>query len=217
MDLLHTALDIVLHLDRHVSALLAMYHAWFYAILFVVIFAETGFVVTPFLPGDSLLFAVGALTAIDSSGTLRLPVLLLLLIVAAVLGNTLNYQIGRWIGVHAFSGRYRLLKVEYLRRTEAFFQRHGGMAVVLSRFMPIVRTFAPFVAGIGRMNWGRFQLYNIAGGASWVLVMTLAGFLFGNVPLVKNNFGLVTIAIILASVTPLLWVMWRDRRAVAQS
>jgi membrane-associated protein len=215
MELLTPLIDIVLHLDHHVSALLADYHMWFYGILFVVIFAETGFVVTPFLPGDSLLFAVGALTAIDDSGTLRLPVLLLMLVAAAVLGNTLNYQIGRWIGVHAFSGRYRLLKVEYLRRTEAFFQRHGGMAVVLSRFVPIVRTFAPFVAGVGRMNWARFQGYNITGGASWVLLMTVAGYLFGNVPLVKNNFGLVTIAIILLSLVPLVWVVWRDRRAAA--
>src|SRR3954465_4359929 len=124
MELLSALLDIVLHLDKHVSALLATYHVWFYAILFVVIFAETGFVVTPFLPGDSLLFAVGALTAIDSGGTLHLPLLLILLGGAAVRGNTLNYQIGRWIGVHAFSGRYRLLKVDYLRRTEGFFQRH---------------------------------------------------------------------------------------------
>ena len=215
MELLAPLIDIVLHLDHHVSALLADYHMWFYGILFVVIFAETGFVVTPFLPGDSLLFAVGALTAIDDSGTLHLPVLLLMLVAAAVLGNTLNYQIGRWIGVHAFSGRYRLLKVEYLRRTEAFFRRHGGMAVVLSRFVPIVRTFAPFVAGVGRMNWARFQGYNITGGASWVLLMTVAGYLFGNVPLVKNNFGLVTIAIILMSLVPLAWVVWRDRRAAA--
>jgi membrane-associated protein len=215
MQLLTSLIDIVLHLDHHVSALLATYHLWFYAILFVVIFAETGFVVTPFLPGDSLLFAVGALTAIDSSGTLHLPALLIMLVLAAVLGNTLNYQIGRWIGVHAFSGRYRLLKVDYLRRTEAFFQRHGGMAVVLSRFVPIVRTFAPFVAGVGRMNWARFQGYNFAGGASWVLLMTVAGYLFGNVPLVKNNFGLVTIAIILLSLVPLVWVFWRDRRLAA--
>jgi len=213
MEILSSLIDIVLHLDHHVSALLADYHTWFYGILFAVIFAETGFVVTPFLPGDSLLFAVGALTAIDDSGTLHLPVLLVMLVAAAVLGNTLNYQIGRWIGVHGFSGRYRLLKVDYLRRTESFFQRHGGMAVVLSRFVPIVRTFAPFVAGVGRMSWARFQGYNIAGGASWVVLMTVAGFLFGNVPLVKNNFGLVTIAIILLSLLPLVWVVWRDRRA----
>ena len=213
--MLASLLDIVLHLDHHVSALLASYHLWFYGILFVIIFAETGFVVTPFLPGDSLLFAVGALTAIDDSGTLHLPLLLLLLVTAAVLGNTLNYQLGRWIGMRAFSGRYRLLKIEYLQRTEGFFQRHGGMAVVLSRFVPIVRTFAPFVAGVGRMNWARFQSYNIFGGLSWVLLMTVAGFLFGNVPFVKSHFGLVTIAIILLSLLPLLWVVWRDQRELA--
>ena len=215
MEFIAPLIDLVLHLDRHVSALLATYHLWFYGILFVVIFAETGFVVTPFLPGDSLLFAVGALTAIDTSGTLRLPVLLLLVIAAAVLGNTLNYQIGRWIGVHAFEGDRRFLKKDYLLRTEAFFQRHGGMAVVLARFVPIVRTFAPFVAGVGRMNWARFQGYNLVGGASWVLLMTLAGYLFGNVPMVKNNFGLVTLVIILVSLLPLAWVLWRDRRATA--
>jgi membrane-associated protein len=215
MEFIAPLIDIVLHLDRHVSVLLATYHLWFYAILFVVIFAETGFVVTPFLPGDSLLFAVGALTAIDTSGTLQLPVLILLVIAAAVLGNTVNYQIGRWIGVQAFSADSRILKKEYLLRTEAFFQRHGGMAVVLSRFVPIVRTFAPFVAGVGKMNWARFQGYNIVGGAAWVLLMTLAGYLFGNVPMVKNNFGLVTIGIILVSLLPLAWVVWRDRRATA--
>jgi membrane-associated protein len=217
MVLLTSLLDIVLHLDHHVSALLASYHLWFYGILFVIIFAETGFVVTPFLPGDSLLFAVGALTAIDDSGTLHLPLLLLLLVTAAVLGNTLNYQLGRWTGMRAFSGRYRLLKIEYLQRTEGFFQRHGGMAVVLSRFVPIVRTFAPFVAGVGRMNWARFQVYNIFGGLSWVLLMTVAGFLFGNVPFVKSHFGLVTIAIILLSLLPLIWVVWRDQRELARS
>jgi membrane-associated protein len=132
-----------------------------------------------------------------------------------VLGNTVNYQIGRWIGVQAFSADSRILKKEYLLRTEAFFQRHGGMAVVLSRFVPIVRTFAPFVAGVGKMNWARFQGYNIVGGVAWVLLMTVAGYLFGNVPMVKNNFGLVTIGIILVSLLPLAWVVWRDRRATA--
>jgi membrane-associated protein len=213
MELLRSLVDLVLHLDRHLITLLADYHVWIYAILFFVVFAETGFVVTPFLPGDSLLFATGALTAVDTSGTLRLPLLLVLLCAAAILGNTLNYSIGRALGARAFSGRYRFFKQEYLRRTEAFFARHGGMAVVLSRFVPIVRTFAPFVAGIGRMNWLRFQGYNLTGGISWVTLMTVAGYLFGNLPFVKANFGLVTIAIIIASVLPLLWVMWRDRGA----
>jgi membrane-associated protein len=211
MELLHSLIDLILHLDRHLISLLAEYHVWIYAILFFVIFAETGFVVTPFLPGDSLLFATGALTAVDTSGTLKLPLLLILLIVAAIAGNTANYSLGRQLGTHAFSGRYRFFRQEHLRRTEAFFERHGGMAVVLSRFVPIVRTFAPFVAGIGRMNWLRFQAYNLAGGICWVSLMTVAGYLFGNLSFVKTNFGLVTIAIIVASLLPLLWVMWCDR------
>jgi membrane-associated protein len=210
MELLHGFIDLVLHLDRHLIALLADYGVWFYGILFVVIFAETGLVVTPFLPGDSLLFAVGALTAVDTSGTLHLWLLLALLIVAAVLGNTVNYHVGRYIGAAAFSGRYRFFRREYLLQTQDFFARHGGMAVVLSRYMPIVRTFAPFVAGVGRMHWGRFQTYNIVGGASWVLIMTVAGYLFGNLPVVRDNFGLVTIGIIVASLLPLAYVTLRD-------
>src|SRR5579872_966772 len=146
-------IDLVLHLDRHLVELLARYDLWIYAILFAVIFCETGLVVTPFLPGDSLLFAVGALAAVDTTGELSAPFAFVLLATAAVLGNIINYSIGRAIGPPAFSGRYRLLKVEYLRRTEDFFRRYGGMAVVLSRFMPIIRTFAPFVAGVGRMPY----------------------------------------------------------------
>ena len=211
MELLHQFIDLFLHLDRHLITVLADYHVWIYAILFAVIFAETGLVVTPFLPGDSLLFAAGALTAIDTSGTLRLSWLLLLLILAAFLGNTSNYALGRQIGARAFSGRYRFFKREYLLRTQVFFERHGGLAVVLSRFAPILRTFAPFVAGIGRMSWSRYSAYNIAGAVSWVSIMTVAGFLFGNLPPVRNNFGLVTVAIILISVTPMFWVLWRDR------
>jgi membrane-associated protein len=216
MELLRSLIDLILHVDRHLIELLVQYQLWIYGILFVIIFAETGFVVTPFLPGDSLLFATGALTAVDTSGTLRLPLILLLLIAAAILGNTVNYLIGRRLGAEAFSGRYRFLRQEYLQRTSEFFERHGGMAVVLSRFVPIVRTFAPFVAGVGRMNWLRYQGYNIAGGIGWVTLMTVAGYLFGNLPLVKNNFGLVTIAIIIASLLPLMWAVWRDRGAVAR-
>ena len=204
-------IDLVLHLDRHLVELVTQYHFWIYAILFCVIFAETGLVVTPFLPGDSLLFAVGALAAIDTSGTLNAPLVSLSLGLAAVLGNTVNYGIGRWIGPAAFSGRYRLLKVQYLRRTEEFFARHGGMAIVLSRFMPIIRTFAPFVAGIGHMPYARFQAYNIAGGLSWVLLFVWGGYLFGNIPLVKHNFGLVTIFIIIVSLLPLASALVRRR------
>jgi membrane-associated protein len=195
--------DLILHLDRHLVELLSAYHAWIYPILFGVIFAETGLVVTPFLPGDSLLFAVGALAAVDTSGTLTAPLASVTLALAAVLGNTVNYGIGRAIGPPAFSGRYRLLRVEYLRRTEAFFVRYGGLAIFLSRFMPIIRTCAPFVAGIGRMPFGRFLAYTLAGGASWVLLFIWGGYLFGNIPLVKQHFGLVTIAIIVASLVPI--------------
>ncbi|HZO22753.1 MAG TPA: VTT domain-containing protein [Steroidobacteraceae bacterium] len=206
-------IDLVLHLDRHLVELLARYDLWIYAILFAVIFCETGLVVTPFLPGDSLLFAVGALAAVDPTGKLSAPLAFLLLAAAAVLGNIVNYSIGRAIGPPAFSGRYPLLKVEYLRRTEEFFARHGAMAVALSRFMPIIRTFAPFVAGVGRMPYPRFLGYNLLGGVSWVMLFLWGGYLFGNIPLVKQNFGVVTILIILASLVPLLVAWLRSRAA----
>lgn len=205
-------IDLVLHLDRHLVALLAHVHYWVYPILFAVIFAETGLIVTPFLPGDSLLFGIGALAAVDTSGTLNAPLMFVVLGVAAVLGNTVNYSVGRLIGPPAFSGRYRLLKVQYLRRTEEFFRRHGGRAVALSRFVPIVRTCMPFVAGVGRMPYARFQAYNIVGGFCWVLLFLCGGYLFGNVPLVKRNFGLVTILIIVVSLIPMAVGLLRRRR-----
>jgi membrane-associated protein len=208
-------IDLVLHLDKHLVDLLIRYDLWIYPILFAVIFAETGLVVTPFLPGDSLLFAVGALAAVDTSGNLSAPVAFVLLAFAAVLGNIVNYAIGRAIGPPAFSGRYRLLKVEYLHRTEEFFLRHGGMAVALSRFMPIIRTFAPFVAGVGRMPYGRFLGYNLLGGVSWVLLFLWGGYLFGNIPVVKQNFGVVTILIILVSLTPMAFTFLRSRTSAA--
>ncbi len=206
-------LDLILHLDKHLVELLAQFGPWVYAILFLIIFAETGFVVTPFLPGDSLLFAVGALAAVDTSGTLSAPLVSVVLVIAAVLGNTLNYSIGRAIGPRAFSGRVRFLKVEYLHRTQAFFQRYGGMTIVISRFMPIIRTFAPFVAGIGQMHFGRFQLVNIAGGLSWVLLFIWGGVLFGNIPVIKNHFGIVTIAIIVVSVMPAAIAFLRRKKS----
>jgi membrane-associated protein len=202
-------IDLVLHLDRHLVELLSRYELWIYPILFAVIFAETGLVVTPFLPGDSLLFAVGALAAVDSSGTLRAPLACLTLASAAVLGNLVNYSVGRAIGPPAFSGRYRLLRVEYLERTEEFFRRHGGLAIFLSRFIPIIRTCAPFVAGVGRMPYGRFFAYNLAGGCAWVLLFIWGGYLFGNIPVVKQHFGVVTLAIIAASLVPLVAALRR--------
>ena len=207
----------LLHLDHHLVEMLARYDTWIYALLFLVIFAETGLVVTPFLPGDSLLFAAGALTAVDTSGTLRLPWLLLLLAGAAIAGNSLNYQIGHFIGRRAFDGRHRLFRLEHLQRAEDFFQRHGGMAVAISRFVPIMRTFTPFVAGVSRMPFGRFQLFNIAGGSCWVACFLGGGMLFGNLPIVKNNFGLVTLLIVGLSLLPLLWVVIRERRQAGAS
>ena len=206
MDLLVWLADFILHLDVHLVELLRDYGIWIYLILFAIVFAETGFVVTPFLPGDSLLFAAGALAAIDTSGTLSAPLLCVVLVVAAITGNTTNYHIGRWIGPPAFSGRYRYLKVEYLRRTEDFFVKWGTWTIVLSRFAPIIRTCAPFVAGIGRMPYARFQTYNVLGGLAWVLIFIWAGYFFGNIPVIKDNFGLVTIGIIVASMIPVAWV-----------
>ena len=210
-------IDLVLHLDKHLVELLATYHLWIYPILFAVIFCETGLVVTPFLPGDSLLFAVGALAAVDTSGTLNAPLLFVLLATAAVLGNTLNYSIGRAIGPPAFSGRYRLLKVEYLHRTEDFFKNHGAMAVALSRFMPIIRTFAPFVAGVGRMPYNTFLGWNLLGGTLWVALFIWGGYLFGNIPIVKQNFGIVTLIIIFVSLLPLVVTFFKSRGSVVES
>ena len=212
MGVLHFLIDTFLHLDRHLVDVIAMYHTWIYGIVFVIIFAETGLVVTPFLPGDSLLFAIGALAAVDTTGTLNAPLIWVLVCAAAILGNTSNYAIGRAIGPRAFSGRVRLLKPEHLKRTEAFFERHGALTILLSRFMPLLRTFAPFVAGVGRMPYRTFQGYNIAGGIAWSSLFVWGGFLFGNIPLVKNNFGLVTVAIIGVSLLPMAWAIFSRPR-----
>ncbi len=209
--------DLFLHLDRHLVELLVHYHQWIYAILFTIIFAETGFVVTPFLPGDSLLFGVGALAAVDRSGTLDAGWAFLLLAVAAIAGNSLNYAIGRRLGQRAFSGRYRFFKLSHLQRTQAYFVRHGAMAVLLSRFMPIIRTFVPFVAGIARMPYARFQAFNVAGGAAWVALFVFGGFAFGNVPWIKTHFSVVTLIVIAISLLPMLIVAVRERRGAAPS
>ncbi len=215
VGLAHSFVDLVLHLDRHLVELLAHFGPWTYVILCAIVFAETGLVVTPILPGDSLLFAVGALAAVDTTGTLNAPLASVLLALAAVLGNTVNFSIGRAIGPRAFTGRVRFLKVEYLRRTEAFFERYGALTIVVSRFMPIIRTFAPFVAGIGRMHYVRFQAFNIIGGVSWVMLLVWSGYLFGNVPLIKNNFGVVTILIIVVSLMPAVIAMLKRKKAPA--
>lgn len=213
VDLFLYLVDFILHLDRHLVELVSRFDTWVYAILFLIIFAETGLVVTPFLPGDSLLFAVGALAAVDDTGTLHPLTTWVLLSVAAILGNTTNYAIGRYIGPRAFSGDVRFLKLQYLRRTEEFFERYGAMTIILSRYVPIVRTFAPFVAGVGQMRYARFQLYNCVGGVTWVALFVWGGFLFGNIPLIKNNFGIVTILIIVASLLPMAFGLLRRRPA----
>jgi membrane-associated protein len=213
MPLIHWFIDFVLHLDKHLTQLVAVYHVWVYLILFAIVFCETGLVVTPFLPGDSLLFAAGALAAVDASGTLNATALWLLLMLAAVLGNEVNFRIGRAIGPRAFSGNVRLLKREYLERTQAFYDRHGGKTIILSRFMPIIRTFAPFVAGVGAMSAARFAMYNLVGGVAWVSAFIWGGYAFGNVPLIKNNFGVVTIVIIVVSLLPFAWgVLKREKK-----
>ena len=208
-------IDLVLHLDRHLAALLGEVGIWTYPILFGVIFAQTGVVVAVFLPGDSLLFGVGALAAVDTTGTLNAPVASLVLGLAAVLGCAVNYGAGRLIGPPAFSGRYRLLKVEYLRRTEAFFLRHGGKAIAVSCFIPVIRTCMPFVAGVGQMPYPRFQVYSILGGFLWVLLLLWGGYFFGNVPIVKHNFGLVTVLIIVVSLLPVVLPFLRRRESAA--
>jgi len=208
--MLHTLIDFILHLDKHLTELVAMYQYWVYGILFLIIFAETGLVVAPILPGDSLLFAVGALAAVDQTGTLNVTVVWVLLMIAAVLGNEVNFRIGAWVGPRAFSGQFRWLKKDYLDRTQAFYEQHGGMAIVLSRFLPIIRTFAPFVAGVGRMAKLQFLKYNLVGGMGWVTAFVFGGYLFGNVPVIKNNFGVVTIVIIVVSLLPLAWAAFQS-------
>jgi membrane-associated protein len=212
MEVVQFLIDLFLHLDDHLSAVIAQYGAWTYALLFFVIFMETGFVVTPFLPGDSLLFAAGTFAGL---GDLNLWLLLGLLIVAAFLGDTVNYWIGHYLGERAY--KIKWIKQEYIERTHAFFEKHGGKTIFLARFVPIVRTFAPFVAGIGRMSYGYFVSYNIVGGVVWVVLFTVAGYLFGNVPFVQDNFTLVVIAIIFISIVPMIIEALKARREGKQA
>ncbi len=210
MEIIKKIFDIALHLDRYLSELIQAYGLWTYAILFFVIFLETGFVVVPFLPGDSLLFAAGSFAAL---GAFRLPLLLLLLSAAAILGDTANYWIGHRVGPRVFSReKARFFKKEHLDRTHAFFEKHGGKTIIIARFIPIIRTFAPFVAGIGRMSYGRFLAYNVVGGVAWVLGFVLAGYFFGTIPFVKRNFSLVIVAIVAISTVPVVVEALRHRR-----
>jgi len=208
MSFIGMILDFVLHIDSYLQELTAAYEGWVYVLLFAVIFVETGLVIMPFLPGDSLLFAAGALAAL---GSLNLWVLLVLLIVAAILGDSVNYWLGHRLGTRAFDGRIRWLNQEHLARTEAFFVKHGGKAIILARYVPIVRTFAPFVAGIGTMAYGRFLLYNVVGGVSWVVIFLFLGYFFGNLPFVQENFHLIIPAIILLSLLPIVKEMVQSR------
>jgi membrane-associated protein len=208
MDLLTSAFEAFLHIDRHLLDLSMAYGVWIYAILFLIVFFETGVVVTPFLPGDSLLFATGALAA---AGVLDLGAVLVLLSTAAIVGDNMNYWIGRGIGPRVFTEDSRWLKREYLLQTKRYYERHGGKTVVLARFMPIIRTFSPFVAGIGRMSYPRFLAFDVGGGIFWVCAFTLLGYFFGNVPIVKQNFGLVIVAVIVLSLVPIFVEVWRAR------
>ncbi|MBI2339072.1 MAG: DedA family protein [Deltaproteobacteria bacterium] len=202
MDILNQLPDIILHLDTHLNQWLDLLGPWLYIVLFLIIFCETGLVVTPFLPGDSLLFALGALTAtVDAS--LKLPLLATTLVAAAILGNMVNYSIGRSIGPKIFKReKSRWFKRDYLLRTHAFYEKHGGKTIILTRFIPIFRTFAPFVAGIGRMTYFRFTVFNAVGGLGWVLLFLLAGYYFGNMPAVKRNFHIVILGIVVVSLIP---------------
>jgi membrane-associated protein len=201
LELIKQVIDFILHIDVHLSTIISQYQGWTYLILFVIIFAETGFVVTPFLPGDSLLFAAGALIAGGNTG-LDIYLLSLILIVAAISGNTVNYTLGKILGDKVFKPNNRILKLQYYNQTHAFFEKHGGKAVIFSRFMPIIRTIAPFVAGVGHMPFGRYTLYNVIGGATWIVIFLFAGFLLGNIPFFKEHFSLIGIGIIVVSVIP---------------
>lgn len=205
-------IDLVLHLDKHLETMSTSFGGWLYVIFFAVVFCETGLIVTPFLPGDSLLFAVGALVALPETG-LSLPLMFVLLTVAAILGDAVNYRIGRAIGPKIFrSEKSRLLNKDHLLKAQHFYERHGGKAIFLARFVPIIRTFAPFVAGAGRMNYLRFWMFNVSGAIIWVGLFLLAGYKFGKYEFVKKNFSLVLLVIIFLSVLPIAFEWWRDRK-----
>jgi membrane-associated protein len=212
MSFLTTALDYFRHLDVHLGVLITQYGVWAYAILFAIIFCETGLVVTPFLPGDSLLFAAGALAANPTMG-LNILALWTVLMVAAILGDTVNYWIGQAVGTRVFKDDARILKTAYLVKTQEFFAKYGGKTIILARFMPIVRTYAPFVAGASRMDYGKFLLFNVVGALLWVTSMLFAGYFFGAVPFVKKNFEVVVVAIVILSVLPGVFEYVKHRRA----
>ncbi|MEL1135667.1 DedA family protein [Desulfitobacterium sp. THU1] len=213
MEFIQTALDIFIHLDKHLGEIISTYGLWTYLILFLIIFAETGFVVTPFLPGDSLLFVAGTFAA---AGALDVKILFFLLLGAAVLGDTVNYEIGRFLGPKVFAKEMRFLNHENLMKTQRFYEKHGGKTIIIARFLPIIRTFAPFVAGVGAMKYMRFISYNVIGALLWVTVALFSGFFFGNLPFVRDNFTLVIFAIIGISAIPPFYAYlksWLQKRA----
>jgi len=209
MEVISFLIDFVLHMDEYLKVIITDYGVWTYGILFFVIFLETGFVVTPFLPGDSLLFAAGTFAAL---GALNPFYLFLLLSVAAVIGDTVNYSIGAYVGPKAFSGEIRFLKKDHLDKTQEFYEKHGGKTIILARFIPIIRTFAPFVAGIGTMKYRNFIIYNVVGGISWVAIFIFLGYFFGNITFVQNNFELVIFAIIFISFIPPVLEFFKARK-----
>jgi membrane-associated protein len=209
MEVIKFLIDFVLHMDVHLNEIISNYGVWTYGILFFVIFMETGFVVTPFLPGDSLLFAAGTFAAL---GALNPIYLFLLLTAAAIIGDTINYSIGAYIGDRAFSGEIKFLKQEHLERTQEFYEKHGGKTIILARFVPIIRTFAPFVAGVGTMKYRKFVAYNVVGGIVWVAIFISLGYFFGNIPFVRKNFELVIFAIIAISFIPPIMEVFKARK-----
>ena len=210
METISVLIDLFLHLDKHLNEIISQYGAITYLILFLIIFAETGLVVTPFLPGDSLLFAAGALSV---SGSINVLILFFLLCIAAVIGDSVNYAFGKYLGPKIFEKeRIRFLKKEHLDRTHAFYAKHGGKTIIIARFIPIIRTFAPFVAGIGSMAYFKFISYNIIGGIAWVAIFIFGGYFFGNLPFVRSNFSIVIIAIVLISVLPAVFEFFRGRK-----
>lgn len=216
MDFIHFIIDFILHIDAHLAELVAEYGIWVYGILFLILFCETGLIVTPFLPGDSLLFVAGAIASLPTND-LNVHLMVVLMIVAAVVGDAVNYTIGRLFGEKLFSNPdSKVFRRSYLDKTHAFYERHGGKTIILARFVPIVRTFAPFVAGMGHMSYRRFALYNVTGALVWVLLFTYAGYLFGNLPVVQENLKLLIVGIIVLSVLPGVIEVIRHRRAAAK-
>ncbi|EKN5948761.1 DedA family protein [Yersinia enterocolitica] len=216
MEFIRFVIDFILHIDVHLAELVAQYGVWAYGILFLILFCETGLVVTPFLPGDSLLFVAGALASLPSND-INVHIMVALMVTAAILGDAINYTIGRVFGEKLFSNPdSKIFRRSYLDKTHQFYEKHGGKAIILARFVPIIRTFAPFVAGMGKMSYRHFAAYNVIGALVWVLLFTYAGYWFGNMPFVQDNLKLLIVAIIVVSILPGVFEVWRHRRAAAR-